>query len=271
MKLTTMNAPVLQVTGLSRAFGGLVVAADINLSLCEGDRVALIGPNGAGKTTFVNLVSGALSPSAGAIKMAGENLTPLSDVQRVRRGLVRTFQISRLFGDMTLMQHVELAINQRSGNVGVLPFRRSGNSAVSGEASDLLQRLGLLGQAHSTVNQIAYGQQRLLEIALALALKPKVLLLDEPAAGVASSETGRIIDALDALPKSLAVLMIEHDMDLVFRFARRIVVLAAGKVICEGDPTVVSKDDRVRQAYLGSYVHAARDHTTSQIQHYGNA
>ena len=249
---------LLRVEGLSRSFGGLVVASDISLSLQARERVALIGPNGAGKTTFVDLVTGALRPSAGRIVLAGEDVTGTAEVERVRRGLVRSFQVTRLFGDMSLREHVALAILQRERRTGRIfadPWTLPG---IAGETASILEDLGLSALGGRKARELAYGQQRLLEIAVALALRPKVLLLDEPAAGVPRGEAPRIVQALDRLPPDIAVLIIEHDMDLVFRFAARIAVLAAGRIVFEGTPAEVAADPRVREAYLGSYVHGRR-------------
>ncbi|UWF60035.1 ABC transporter ATP-binding protein [Brucella sp. 2716] len=244
---------VFEVSKLRKNFGGLTVTNDVSLSMAKGDRVALIGPNGAGKTTFVNLVTGNLAATSGTVTLGGENVSKLNAMQRVRRGLVRSFQVTRLFFDMTPEEHVALAILQREGKTGRILGNYRKMPQVMDEARDILHMLGLLPLAQLRVSEIAYGQQRLLEIALALALRPKVLLLDEPAAGVPQSDTGRIEEALDRLPPDLAVLMIEHDMDLVFRFAKRVVVLAAGTVIFDGLPQAVVQDARVREAYLGSY------------------
>ncbi len=248
---------VFEVLNLKKAFGGLVVTNDVSLSMQPGDRVALIGPNGAGKTTFVNLVTGALRPSSGEVQLGNETITKTSPAGRVQRGLVRSFQVTRLFQDMTPAEHVGLAVLQRTGKSGRLAGNFLTRADVMQEVIELLEKLGLASLAHRKVREIAYGQQRLLELAIALALKPRVLLLDEPAAGVPQSDTGRIEEALADLPPDLAVLMIEHDMDLVFRFARRVVVLAAGTVIFDGLPSDVTKDARVREAYLGSYANAS--------------
>ncbi len=251
-----MNA-VFEVANLKKSFGGLAVTNDVSLSMAPGDRVALIGPNGAGKTTFVNLVTGNLLPDSGDVRLAGETVTKVGANGRVKRGLVRSFQVTRLFLEMTSAEHVALAILQRQGRTGRMFGNFLAMPDVMDEVSELLSTLGIAHLMHRKVNEIAYGQQRLLEIAIAMALRPKVLLLDEPAAGVPQSDTGRIEQALADLPADLAVLMIEHDMDLVFRFAKRVIVLAAGTIIFDGSPADVTKDARVREAYLGSYANAS--------------
>lgn len=248
---------LLTVENLSKSFGGLVVNQNISLAMYPGERLALIGPNGAGKTTFVNVVTGQLKPSAGRVVLSGEDVTSLSAVRRVRKGLVRTFQVTRLFSGMTPEEHVTLAILQRDGRATRILHRFYGHARTA-EAEEILSTLGLLEVARRTVREIAYGQRRLVEMAIALALRPKVLLLDEPAAGLPPSETYRIQTALERLPPTLAVLMIEHDMDVVFRFAKRVAVLAAGEIIFEGAPSEAAADQRVREAYLGNYAHARR-------------
>ena len=244
---------VFEVERLSKAFGGLAVTQTVSLAMAPGDRVALIGPNGAGKTTFVNLVTGHLKPDSGVVRIAGEPLNGMNPMHRVQRGLVRSFQVTRLFPEMTPREHLALAVLQRQGRTGRLYGTFWSMPEVLEESEALLRTLGLEAAADRKVAEIAYGQQRLLEIALALALRPKVLLLDEPAAGVPQGETPRIEAALAGLPADLAVLMIEHDMDLVFRFAKRVIVLAAGTIIFDGAPGDVTNDARVREAYLGSY------------------
>ncbi|OAP40113.1 ABC transporter ATP-binding protein [Sinorhizobium glycinis] len=247
---------IFEVRSLKRAFGGLAVTNDVSLAMAPGDRVALIGPNGAGKTTFVNLVTGNLTPDSGDVLIGGESVTRIDATGRVRRGLVRSFQVTRLFQEMTSAEHVALAVLQRDGRAGRMFGHFLAMPEVMAEVAGLLGKLGLSELMHRRVSEIAYGQQRLLEIAVALALKPRVLLLDEPAAGVPQSDTGRIEQALADLPADLAVLMIEHDMDLVFRFAKRVIVLAAGTIIFDGSPLDVTRDARVREAYLGSYANA---------------
>jgi branched-chain amino acid transport system ATP-binding protein len=249
---------ILRVERLAKSFGGVTVAAELSFALQQGERVALIGPNGAGKTTFVNLVAGALAPSSGRVFLAGEDVTAEPDLRRVRRGLVRSFQISRLFADMTPREHVALAVLQRERQTGKVLRSAWRVGTAAAEAEALLAELGLAELGGRPVREIAYGQQRLLEIAIALALKPRLLLLDEPAAGVPQADAARIFRAIDRLPGDLAVLLVEHDMDLVFRFARRVLVLAAGRIICDGAPADVAADPTVRTAYLGSYAHAGR-------------
>ena len=241
----------LETRGLCKSFGALTVAANIDFKLEAGARHALIGPNGAGKTTFVNLLTGRLAPSSGSILLAGEDVTGLTQSGRVKRGLGRTFQINTLFGNMSVLDNVALGVAERLGSAGRLWKPASTFSAVREEALRLLAMLGIAEEAERTVQDLPYGKQRLVEIAIALGLQPRVLLLDEPAAGVPSLESGRILEALDSLPREIAILIIEHDMDLVFRFAKRITVLVQGEVLCEGTPDEIANDVRVRQVYLG--------------------
>lgn len=248
---------IFQVDRLKKSFGGLDVTRDVSLSMEKGDRIALIGPNGAGKTTFVNLVTGHLRPNSGRVLMGGEDISTFNPMKRVRAGLVRSFQVTRVFAEMTPEEHVALAILQREGKSGRMAGSYHALPEVMRETRAILETLNLVALAGIPVSEIAYGQQRLLEIALAMALRPKVLLLDEPAAGVPHSDTYLIENALKQLPDDLAVLMIEHDMDLVFRFAKRVIVLAAGEIIFDGSPRDVTQDARVREAYLGSYAHAS--------------
>jgi ABC-type branched-subunit amino acid transport system ATPase component len=245
----------LEVRGLHRRFGGLAVTDDVSLTLEPGARHALIGPNGAGKTTLINLLTGVLKPSAGAVFLGRRDITALSANRRVRLGLVRTFQINQLFPDLTAAEALGVAIAEREGR-GAIPWRGAGSSvATVAEVAELLARFGLLADLERPTRALPYGKQRLLEIALALACRPRVLLLDEPAAGVPESERRDILEALAGLPKDVAILLIEHDMDLVFSFANRISVLVAGRILVEGAPEAIAHDERVRAVYLGEDAH----------------
>jgi branched-chain amino acid transport system ATP-binding protein len=246
----------LETQGLCKSFGGLAVANAIDFRLERGARHALIGPNGAGKTSFVNLVTGALRPGAGRILLGGEDVAGLPQAARVKRGLVRTFQINALFRRLSVLENVTLAIAERDGVAEDFVRPAGRHRAVIEEAFALLERLGLADEALRPVSELAYGRQRMTEIAVALGLAPKVLLLDEPAAGVPSGETATIIDLIERLPAEISMLIIEHDMDLVFRLARRITVLVQGSVLIEGTPKEIADDPRVRQVYLGERRHA---------------
>jgi ABC-type branched-subunit amino acid transport system ATPase component len=246
-----MSEADLQTIGLRKTFGALRVANGIDFRLEPGARHALIGPNGAGKTTFVNLVSGALASDEGRILLGGADITTLSQERRVKRGLVRTFQITALFRGLAVLENVAMAVSERMGTAWHMLRPAGSRRAVMDEAYALLERMGLAEEALKPVREVAYGRQRLIEITVALGLQPRVLLLDEPAAGVPSGETGRIIEMVESLPADLALLIIEHDMDLVFRLARRITVLMRGNVLTEGTPAEIAADPRVREVYLG--------------------
>ena len=245
----------LETHGLCKSFGALTVANGINFRLERGSRHALIGPNGAGKTTFVNLVTGALSPSAGRILLDDSDVTALPQAQRVKRGLARTFQINTLFRGLSVLENVCLAIGERLGVAGDMHRPAGSNRALMDEAYGALDALRLAEEALRPVRELAYGRQRLVELAVALALKPKVLLLDEPAAGVPSPESNVIVDIIESLPADIALLIIEHDMDLVFRLAKRITVLVQGEILVEGAPQEIAADPRVREVYLGEGAH----------------
>jgi branched-chain amino acid transport system ATP-binding protein len=244
----------LETQGLCKSFGALAVASDITFRLEPGARHALIGPNGAGKTTFVNLVTGALAPGAGRILLGGSDVTALSQAQRVKRGLARTFQLNTLFRGLSVLENVCMAISERLGVAGDIHRPAGSRRAVMDAAYAALQRLGLADDAARLVRELPYGRQRLVELAVALGLEPKVLLLDEPAAGVPSTESGIIVDAIESLPQDIALLIIEHDMDLVFRLAKRITVLVQGTILVEGTPPEIAADPRVREVYLGEHV-----------------
>jgi branched-chain amino acid transport system ATP-binding protein len=247
----------LQARGLCLAFGGLNVTRDVSLSLPQGARMALIGPNGAGKTTLVNILSGALRPSSGSVMLDGENITAKAASERARAGLVRTFQISRLFKELSVSDNLRVAVTHRRGWSERVRLSRQSLSLVADEVDQALRELDIRGVADRRAGDMALGEQRLVEIAMALAMKPRVLLLDEPAAGVPEGESGRILDAVKKLPADLAVLLIEHDMDLVFRFAREIVVLVQGAVFAQGTPESIAANEAVREIYFGrSHVRA---------------
>ncbi len=241
----------LETHGLIKRFGGIVPTKDVTFRLQQGARHALIGPNGAGKTTFVNLLTGVLAPSAGRVVLGGEDITRLRPEARVRRGLVRTFQINQLFADLTPLETLALAVGERR-RLGHDWCRRVGaDDGVSAEIMEIAGRFGLGDVLELRTDTLPYGKQRLLEIAAAFACAPKVLLLDEPAAGVPEAERREILDAIAALPDDVSVLLIEHDMDLVFSFARRISVLVDGALMVEGEPAAIAADPRVRAVYLG--------------------
>jgi 3-hydroxybutyrate dehydrogenase len=249
---------LLEVQRLSKSFGGLRVTDDVSFSLASGDRVALIGPNGAGKTTLVNQLSGDLAPSDGRILLAGQDVTTASIPERVRGGLVRTFQVTRLFTSLTVAENVALAVMQRRGLTKRMFSSVMDKADVRDEWQSVLSLLGIGHLAATPVTKLAYGQQRLLDLAIGLAMKPRVLVLDEPAAGVPHDESPRILEAIGRMSPEIAILMIEHDMDLVFKFARRVLVLANGALIFEGTPAEVKENDAVRAAYLGNYANARR-------------
>ncbi|MCM8735822.1 ABC transporter ATP-binding protein [Azospirillum sp. A1-3] len=244
----------LQTRNLAKNFGGFTATNNVSLTVEAGARHALIGPNGAGKTTLINLLTGFLEPTAGHVILQGEDVTRLGQHQRVKRGLARTFQINRLFADLTVLESVTMAVNERLG-LGARFWKPVGahGQAVE-EAVALLDSLRLLDVAHEKTRSLAYGKQRLIEIALALAMKPRVLLLDEPAAGVPTTESRELFESIAALPRDVTILLIEHDMDLVFRFADRISVLVGGALLTHGTPEVIANDPKVREVYLGEAI-----------------
>ena len=247
---------LLETRALSKNFGALRVTDAVDFDLPVGARHALIGPNGSGKSTFINLLAGVLRADAGTIALAGADITRLSTEGRVKRGLVRTFQINTLFADLTPLESVTMAVCERTG-IGASLFRNFKHCRNEiDEAAALLAQFGLSEDALRPTRELAYGRQRLLEIALALAARPAVLLLDEPAAGVPVSESRQILEAIDGLPASVAVLLIEHDIDFVFRFAQHVTVLSAGRIVCAGPPATIAADAEVRRIYLGEAAHA---------------
>jgi branched-chain amino acid transport system ATP-binding protein len=252
---TTVSTPALATSGLNKSFGSLVVASDIALELPPGARHALIGPNGAGKTTLINLMTGMLRPSAGRILLGEDDITALDPEARVRRGLVRTFQINTLFPSLSALEAVALAVCERRGVSRTWLKPVSAYHDAIDEAYDILASLMLGNDCYRPTRELAYGQQRLLEIALALATRPRVLLLDEPAAGVPRDESAELFVAVTNLSRDISVLFIEHDMDFVFRFASRIIVMVGGRILVEGNPDEIAADPRVREIYLGRRRH----------------
>jgi branched-chain amino acid transport system ATP-binding protein len=240
---------------LVKNFGGLTATDHVSLTIAKGARHALIGPNGAGKTTLINLLTGVLAPTSGRITLMGEDITAVPQNQRVKRGLVRTFQINQLFADLTPLQSLGLAISEREGH-GSDWWRMAGTDrSVMAEAVDTLGRFGLADVLDTPTHFLPYGKQRLLEIALAFACKPQVLLLDEPAAGVPEEERHDIIRILKSLPADVTIVLIEHDMELVFSYADRITVLVNGGILTEGSVEEIAQDARVRTVYLGEDRH----------------
>jgi branched-chain amino acid transport system ATP-binding protein len=250
-----VSTPALATRALDKSFGSLVVAKNVEMVLPPGVRYALIGPNGAGKTTLINLMTGMLRPDGGQIFLEGQEITGLEPQQRVKLGLVRTFQINTLFPNLTALEAVALAVCERRGLAATWWQRLPAHRDAVDEAYNILASLMLAADCYRLTRELAYGQQRLLEIALALATRPKVLLLDEPAAGVPRDESAGLFAAIAGLSKDISILFIEHDMNVVFRFASRIIVMVGGRVLVEGSPEEIAADPRVREVYLGGARH----------------
>jgi branched-chain amino acid transport system ATP-binding protein len=248
---------VLETQSLVKRFGGLAATNDVSLAVERGARHALIGPNGAGKTTLINLLTGVLEPTSGTIRLDGEDITTLAPHLRVRRGVVRTFQITQLFHTLTPLSSLALAVSvhRRTSARWWRPLG-GGDAGIAGECETLLERFRLVEVMDQPVHALAYGKRRLLEIAMALACAPRVLLLDEPVAGVPEGERQEIFETIGALPADVSILLIEHDMDLVFNFAKTVTVLVNGAVFAEGDVESVAQDPRVKAVYLGEDAHA---------------
>ena len=249
-----MTAPALEARGLIRRFGALVAADNVSFALARGARHALIGPNGAGKTTLINLLTGVVPQTEGRVMIEGKDVTALPASARVRLGLSRTFQINQLFPHLTPAESLGLAVSERMNSGADFWRVAATRPGIVAEIAELLMRFGLEPEMDVPTRKLPYGKQRLLEIALALATRPRVLLLDEPAAGVPEEERRDILAALAALPAD-AILLIEHDMDLVFSFATRILVLVAGRILTEDEPDEIARDERVRAVYLGEQAH----------------
>jgi branched-chain amino acid transport system ATP-binding protein len=246
------STPVLDVDGVTKEFGALTVTNDVTLGLETGARHALIGPNGAGKTTLFNLVAGLTRPSKGQIRFCGRDVTKMSEAARCRRGIGRTFQHSSLFSSASCIENVMLALRRRHG-IGtswIMPSRLS--AGLTGEAESLIDRVGLGDRSHDAVDGLSHGERRQLEVAMALALEPVLLLLDEPTAGMSPAESARFTSLIDDLPDDLAVLVIEHDLDVVFSIANRVTVLSAGSILLTGSPQEVRSSSEVEEIYLGS-------------------
>jgi ABC-type branched-subunit amino acid transport system ATPase component len=245
------GAPLLETRDLCRNFGALAAARHIHFQLHPGARHALIGPNGAGKTTFVNLLTGVIPPTSGEVRLRGRDITHLGQAGRVKLGIARTFQINRLFRGLSVLENVYIAVAERLGAAPSMLRPAGQRRDVIDESMHLIETLRLTGDAGHRIAELPYGRQRLVELAIALGLRPEVLLLDEPAAGVPSAESHIILEALDRLPEHIAVLIIDHDMDLVFRFARQITVMVSGAVFASGNPGDIAANPGVRAVYLG--------------------
>jgi branched-chain amino acid transport system ATP-binding protein len=241
----------METRRLSKSFGSLAVAQSISLTFDSGLRYAIIGPNGAGKTTFFNLLAGNLRPDAGSIEFAGRDVTALDVTQRARIGIARSFQRNNLFPDFTVRENLALACALRAGTAWVFWQPMGKRIALHAEADELAARLGLADSLGTPVRQLSYGSQRQLEVALALACRPQVLLLDEPTSGMSPEETARMHALIGAIPRSLTVIVIEHDMDIVLDIADQIIVLDYGRVLEQGTPAKIRTSAIVRQRYLG--------------------
>ena len=249
--MTDTVETVLSAEGLVMRFGGITATNNVTLNLKKGARHALIGPNGAGKTTLINLLTGVLQPTEGRITLLGEDITNLAPNRRVKRGMVRTFQINQLFDTLTPLQTLALTVSQQHG-LGTTWWKALGSNAkVVARCEALLEQFHLTEVMNQPTHVLAYGKRRLLEIAIALACEPRVLLLDEPVAGVPAGEREELLQTVAALPADVSILLIEHDMDLVFSFANRMTVLVNGTVLTEGDPEQIANDPQVKAVYLG--------------------
>ena len=246
-----MAEPLLAVTDLVRRFGGLVASDHVDLEVEAGEIHAIIGPNGAGKSTLVAQLSGELRPDHGTIRFAGVDVTRLPAHARARRGLSRSFQITSIFHDLTALENVALAVQAHAGHSFRFFRPARYEDALVGPAQELLDQVGLGDRADTPAALLAHGEKRGLEIAMALATKPRLLLLDEPMAGMGPEDSARLVCYLATLRERFAILLIEHDMDAVFALADRITVLVNGRVIATGTPPAIRANEEVRRAYLG--------------------
>jgi branched-chain amino acid transport system ATP-binding protein len=245
----------LRTQGLTKAFGAFKANADVTVAFESGARHAIIGPNGAGKTTLVNLLTGALAPTSGDVFLGEQKVTSMPQHVRVKRGMTRTFQINTLFPGLTALESVALACCERDGNGGVWWRTVASAKTQLDEARAILDQLRLGSDADIETRNLPYGKQRLLEIALALATRPRLLLLDEPAAGIPSGESAALFEVIARLPREVSIVFIEHDMNIVFKFAEKITVMVGGAVLVEGSPAAIANDARVREVYLGEAQH----------------
>jgi branched-chain amino acid transport system ATP-binding protein len=251
-----MNKTLLEVRGLRKSFGALLASDDVDLEVLEGETHAIIGPNGAGKTTLISQLAGSLLPDRGRVRFAGEDITALSAPARARRGFARSFQITSIYPDFTALENVMLAVQAHSGSS--FRFWRPAREEVSlrSPASAILEEVGLAGRSGVLAANLAHGEQRALEIATALAARPRLLLLDEPVAGMGVEETQRMIALLSSLKGGKTLILVEHDMDAVFSLADRISVLVYGRIIATGRPEEIRANSEVRRAYLGEEIAA---------------
>ena len=246
-----MSAPAIELRDLSVAFGGVRAVDDVSVAVPEGERRAVIGPNGAGKSTLFALVAGQLRPTSGRLALLGTDVTRLPSHRRARLGLGRTFQITNLLSALTVLQNVELALGARDRTRWVFWQGLSRMAHVRERAEELLRTWRLWDLRDRRTGELAYGQQRVLEIVMALSGDPRVLLLDEPTAGLSPSDAELMVDVTAELPRSITLLVIEHDMEVAFALADQVTVLAQGRVLASGPPEAVGRDQRVIEAYLG--------------------
>jgi branched-chain amino acid transport system ATP-binding protein len=246
-----MSEGLLRVSGLRKSFGALRASDGIDLEVREGETLAIIGPNGAGKTTLIAQLAGSLRPDAGSIRFSGEDITALSAPRRARKGFARSFQITSVFLEFTALQNVALAIQAHAGHSFRFWRPAMRDPALLEPARDVLASVGLGDRLDTPAINMSHGEHRQLEVAMALATRPRLLLLDEPMAGMGIEESQRMIALLDSLRRRQTIVLVEHDMDAVFRLADRISVLVYGRVIATGTPEEIRRNEEVRQAYLG--------------------
>jgi branched-chain amino acid transport system ATP-binding protein len=246
-----MSSPLLETVALHKAFGALVATDGVDFDVREGETHAVIGPNGAGKTTFLKQLSGELRPDHGAVRFAGEDITSLPAHQRTRKGLARSFQITSIYRDFSALDNVALAVQACEGHSFRFwrPARADAN--LTGPAREYLAKVGLYERADTLAAELSHGEQRQLEIAMALATQPRLLLLDEPVAGMGTDESARMVRFLETLKGAKTIVLVEHDMDAVFSLADRISVLVYGRIVATGTPAEIRANPEVRAAYLG--------------------